>query len=163
MCIHITLCNNVYSLRSSSSIAALSISYSRSLKMQRIRSQCGDVNIIICSHIILKETDSRSFVNFFEGVDTTCLALHCRELLCKPSRKNVKPHHRDSSQGPSAYWPDALTAALWCSSHPQQRKHDISPIYKTPRVSFLQSNVQQLGSWTKKVALLTIVCGLGPT
>ena len=32
-----------------------------------------------------------------------------------------------------------------------------------PRVSFFQSNVRQLGSLTKKVALPTIVCGLRPT
>ena len=47
--------------------------------------------------------------------------------FCKPSWKNVKPHHRDLNQGPSAYLADALTTALWCSSHPQQRKHGISP------------------------------------
>ena len=35
-------------------------------------------------------------------------------------------------------------------------------IYKTPRVGFLQSNVRQLGSLTKNVALPMVVRGLGP-
>ena len=38
--------------------------------------------------------------------------LHSRNSLCKPSWKNVKPYHRDSNQGPSAYRVDALTTAL---------------------------------------------------
>ena len=47
--------------------------------------------------------------------------------LSKPNWKNVKLHHRDSNQGHSAYWADALTTAVWCSSYPQRRKHEISP------------------------------------
>ena len=30
---------------------------------------------------------------------------------------------------PYAYLADALTTALWCSCHPQRRKHDISSTY----------------------------------
>ena len=52
----------------------------------------------------------------------SCLILP-KTTLCTPSWKNVKPHHRDSNQGPSAYRVDAL----WRSSHPQRHKHDISP------------------------------------
>ena len=59
--------------------------------------------------------------------ETTCLALHSRKLLCKLSWENVKPHHQDSNQGPFAYRAEALTAALWRTSHPQWRKHDIPP------------------------------------
>ena len=36
-------------------------------------------------------------------------------------------------------------------------------IYKTSKSQFLSSNVHQLGSLTKKVALPSIVCGLRPT
>ena len=52
----------------------------------------------------------------------SCLILP-KTTLCTPSWKNVKPHHRDSNQGPSAYRVDAL----WRSSHPQRHQHDISP------------------------------------
>ena len=47
-------------------------------------------------------------------------------ILCKPRWKNVKPYHRNSNQGPSAYRADALSAVLRCSSHSQWHKHDIS-------------------------------------
>ena len=50
-----------------------------------------------------------------------------KTTLCQPSKKDVKLHFRDSNQGPSAYRADALTAALWCSSHPQRCKYDINP------------------------------------
>ena len=36
-------------------------------------------------------------------------------------------------------------------------------IYKTSKSQFLSSNICQLGSLTKKVALPSIVCGLRPT
>ena len=56
-----------------------------------------------------------------------CVSLYTPENYTLQAKlKNVKPHHRDSNQGPSAYRADVLTAALWCSSHPQRRKHDIS-------------------------------------
>ena len=40
--------------------------------------------------------------------------------------KNVQPYHWDSNHGLSAHRVDELTTALWCSSHPQRRNHDIS-------------------------------------
>ena len=60
-----------------------------------------------------------------KGFKTTCLAyLHARNFnlrvkfnLQAEFKKNVKPHHQDSNQGPSAYRADALTTMLWCSSH----------------------------------------------
>ena len=55
------------------------------------------------------------------------LLLHTRYTLCTPSWKIVRLHHLKSNQGPSAYWAHALITALWCSSHPQRRKQDISP------------------------------------
>ena len=39
----------------------------------------------------------------------------------------------------------------------------INPLKITKAPSFFQSNVRQLGSLSKKVALPTIVCGLTPT
>ena len=50
--------------------------------------------------------------------------LHFRKL-CKPSWRNVKPHHRDSNRGPSAYRADAQTTA----------KRDT--LYQTPLTLFL--------------------------
>ena len=35
--------------------------------------------------------------------------LHSRKFTLQAKLKNVKPHHRDSNQGPSAYGADALT------------------------------------------------------
>ena len=76
-----------------------------------------------------KETDSRSFCNFLRGLrPPVSLLLHSRNFTLQAKLKNVKPHHRDSNQGPSAYRADALTTAPWCCSHQQRRKHDISQL-----------------------------------
>ena len=73
--------------------------------------------------------------------ETTCLAyLHSRKFTLQAKLKNVKPHHRDSNQGPSAYRADALTTAPWCCSHPQRRKHDIFQLACT----YLQPHTTQV-------------------
>ena len=69
---------------------------------------------------------------YLKGIWDHVSRFHTPEnTLCKRSWKNVKPRHRDSNQGPSAYRADALTTALWCSSHTQRHKHDISQTHTT--------------------------------
>ena len=53
----------------------------------------------------------------------SCFTLQ-KNTLFKLSWKSVK--WRDQ---PSAYWTNALTSALWVSSHLQLCKHDISPTF----------------------------------
>ena len=55
------------------------------------------------------------------------LFLHTRYALCTPRWKNVKLHHRNLNQEPSAYRADVLTTAPLSSSHPQRGKQDITP------------------------------------
>ena len=89
-----------------------------------------------------KETDSRSFCNFLRGLRPPCLASFTLPKIHFASKlKNVKPHQRDSNQGPSAYRADALTTAPWCYSHPQRSKHDISQLDCT----YLQPHTTQVG------------------
>ena len=60
----------------------------------------------------LKETDFRSFVTS-KGVRDRASRFYTTEnVLCKESWKDVKPHHRNSNQGFSAYQANALTTAL---------------------------------------------------
>ena len=49
-----------------------------------------------------------------------------KTILYKPSWKSVKLHCRNSNQAPSDCLAYVLDAALWCTSHPQRWKHDIS-------------------------------------
>ena len=60
------------------------------------------------------------------GFETMCLAyLHSRKFTLQAKLEKCQAAPLEFE--PSAYRADALTTALWCSSHPQQRKHDISP------------------------------------
>ena len=53
--------------------------------------------------------------------------LHFRKYTLKVKLEKLQPHHRNSNQGPSAYWVYAIIPALWCTSKQQRCKYDISP------------------------------------
>ena len=98
------------------------------------------------AYVKCKFSEPLFFLNFQElpkrGLrPPVSLLLHSRKFTLQAKLKNVKPHHRDSNQGPSACRADALTTAPWCCSHSQRRKHDIFLLACT----YLQPHTTQVG------------------
>ena len=88
---------------------------------------CRAITIVtIIKSFWMKETDSQSGWLWRIVRPRVSLNNTRKTTLCKPSGENVKPLYQDLNQRP-AYRADLLTAAPWCCSHPQRRRHGISP------------------------------------
>ena len=91
-------------------------------------------------------------LSIYIGLDTTCLAfIRPKIILGKQGWKNVKLH-----QGLFAYRANALTTVLRWSSHPQWRRHGVSPTC----LHLLATHTTLVGS--QSLALPMIGCGQGP-